>query len=113
MDAHAAPLMGSAPRLEPGIEPMGDGRMSFSKYIQHEHIEAMRAAFHKVCDALLLNGDVDDPMTEVVVNKIVALAKAGEHDANRLAEHVLNDLVDDGLPPPSDQPRQDDPSPQV
>jgi hypothetical protein len=39
-------------------------------------------------------------MTEVVVNKIVALAKAGEHDADRLAEHVLNDLIDDGLPPP-------------
>ena len=72
----------------------------------------MRAAFHKVCDALLLNGDVDDPMTEAVLNKIVALAKAGEHDADRLAELVLNDLIDDGLPPPSDQPRQD-PSPQV
>ena len=86
--------------------------MSFSKYMKHEHIEAMRAAFHKVCDALLLNGDVDDPMTEVVVDKIVALAKAGERDADRLAEHVLNDLVDDGLPPPSGEPRHD-PSPQV
>ena len=72
----------------------------------------MRTAFDRVCDALLLNGDVDDPMTEVVVNKIVALAKAGEHDADRLAEHVLDDLIDDGLPPPSDKPRQD-PSPQV
>jgi hypothetical protein len=87
--------------------------MPFSKYcVEHEHIESMRAAFHKVCDALLLNGDVDDPMTEVVVDKIVALAKAGEHDADRLAEHVLNDLIDDGLPPPSGEPRQD-PSPQV
>jgi hypothetical protein len=37
--------------------------MPFSKYIAHEHIEAMQAAFHKVCDALLLNGDVDDPVT--------------------------------------------------
>jgi hypothetical protein len=86
--------------------------MPFSKCIEHEHIDAMQTAFHKVCDALLLNGDVDDPMTEVVVNKIVALAKAGEHDADRLAEHVLDDLIDDGLPPPSDKPRQD-PSPQV
>jgi hypothetical protein len=51
-------------------------------------------------------------MTEVIVNKIVALAKAGEHDADRLTEHVLNDLIDDGLPPPSDKPSQD-PSPQV
>jgi hypothetical protein len=86
--------------------------MPFSKYyIEPEQIEAMRAAFHKVCDALLLNGDIDDPMTEVIANKIVALAKAGEHDAHRLAEHVLNDLIDDGLPTPSDKPRQD--SPQV
>jgi hypothetical protein len=60
----------------------------------------------------LLNGDVDDPMTEVVVDRIVALAKAGEHDADRLAEHVLNDLIDDSLPPPSDKPGHD-PSPQV
>jgi hypothetical protein len=55
----------------------------------------------------LLNGDVDDPMTEVVVDRIVAPAKAGEHDADRLAEQVLNDLVDDGLPPPSGEPRPD------
>ena len=86
--------------------------MPFSKYIKDEHIEAMRAAFYKVCDALLLNGDVDDPMTEVVVDKIVALAKAGEHDADRLAEHVLNDMIDDSLPLPSDKPRHD-PSPQA
>jgi hypothetical protein len=87
--------------------------MPFSKYfIEHQHIEAMRAAFHKVCDALLLNDDADGPMTELVVDKIVALAKAGERDADRLAEHVLNDLIDDGLPPPSGGTRQD-PSPQV
>jgi hypothetical protein len=72
--------------------------MPFSKYnIDREHIEAMRAAFYGVCDALLLKVEVDDPMTEVIAEKIVALAEAGEHDARRLAEHVLNDLVDDGL----------------
>jgi hypothetical protein len=72
--------------------------MPFSKHnIDPERIEAMRAAFYRVCDALLLKGDVEDPMTEVIVEKIVALAKAGEYDANRLAELVLNDLVDDGL----------------
>jgi hypothetical protein len=72
--------------------------MPFSKYnIDPERIEAMRAAFYRVCDALLLKRDVEDPMTGIVVDKIVALAKAGEHDANRLAEQVLNDLVDDGL----------------
>jgi hypothetical protein len=77
--------------------------MPFSKYtIDPEHIEAMRAAFYKVCDALSLNGDVDDPMAEIIVNKIVAVGKTGEHDANRLAELVLNDLVDDGQPAPGE-----------
>jgi hypothetical protein len=71
--------------------------MPFSKYyIEPEHIEAMHSAFYKVCDVLLLKGQVDDPMTEIIVDKLMALAKAGEHDAYRLAELVLNDLVDDG-----------------
>jgi hypothetical protein len=87
--------------------------MPFSKHyiIEPEYIEAMRAAFYKVCDALLLNGDVDDPMTEVVVDKIVALAKAGEHNADRLAEHVLNDLLDDGYRRLAASRRQDPSSP--
>jgi hypothetical protein len=34
-------------------------------------------------------------MTEIIVNRIVGLAKTGEHDANRLAELVLNDLAND------------------
>ena len=71
--------------------------MPFSKHhVEPGHMEAMRGAFYKVCDALLLKGDVDDPITEIIVDKIVALAKAGEHDADRLAELVLNELVDDG-----------------
>jgi hypothetical protein len=71
--------------------------MPFSKHVpEPEHIEAMRAAFHKVCDALLLKCDVDDPMTEIIANKIVALSNAGEHGADHLAELVLNDLADDG-----------------
>jgi hypothetical protein len=37
----------------------------------------------RVCDALFLKCDRDDPMMEVIADKIVALAKAGEHDADR------------------------------
>jgi hypothetical protein len=66
-------------------------------HIDPAHIEATRAAFYRVCDTLLLKCDRDDPMTEVIVTKIVTLAKEGEHDADRLAELVLNDLADDGL----------------
>jgi hypothetical protein len=72
--------------------------MPFSKYnVEPEHMEAMRAAFYKVYEVLLLKGDVDDPITEIIVNKIVALWKTGEHDADRLAELVLSDLTGDGL----------------
>jgi hypothetical protein len=72
--------------------------MPFAKHsVEPEHMEAMRAAFYRVCDALLLKDDVDDPITEIVVNKIVSLAKTGEHDADRLAELVLSDLTGDGL----------------
>ena len=34
-------------------------------------------------------------MTELIVERIVALAKAGERDADRLADFVLRDLTDD------------------
>jgi hypothetical protein len=72
--------------------------MPFSKYcIEPERIEVMRTAFHQVCDALLLKGDVEDPMTGAVVDKIFALGKAGEYDANRLAELVLDHFADDGM----------------
>jgi hypothetical protein len=43
-------------------------------------MEAMRAAFYRVCDILQLSCDQEDPLTEVVVTKIVELAKAGESD---------------------------------
>jgi len=52
-------------------------------------IETMRSAFQKVCEALLLKCDVDDSMTEIIVSKIVAAAKAGEGDAERLATTVI------------------------
>ena len=72
--------------------------MPFSNHlIDPAHIEAMRAAFRNVCDALMLKCDVGDPMTEVIAAKIVALAEAGERDANRLSELVLYDLADDGM----------------
>jgi hypothetical protein len=70
--------------------------MPFRKhFVEPEHMEAMRAAFHRVCDILQLNSDADDPMTEIVVTKIVELEKAGELDPERLCIAVLADLDDD------------------
>jgi len=64
--------------------------MPFSKYdLDPEHIEAMRAAFHRVCDVLQLDCGREDPMTEIVVMKIVEIATAGELDPERLCIDTL------------------------
>lgn len=56
-------------------------------------MEPMRAAFRQVCDALDMKCEAEDPMTDIIVGKIVALAKAGEVDADKLADKVLADLA--------------------
>jgi HD-like signal output (HDOD) protein len=69
--------------------------MLLSQYhVEPAHIGAMRSAFNRVCEVLLIDCD-KDPRTEVIVRKIIRAAKAGEHDTDRLAVLVLNDLVDD------------------
>jgi hypothetical protein len=72
--------------------------MSFAMHqIDLAHVEAMHCAFEKVCDAILLKCDTDNPLAEIIVNKIVAHSKAGEHDADGLAAHVLDELADDAV----------------
>jgi hypothetical protein len=69
--------------------------MPFSKYnadFNADLMEAMRAAFYRVCDILQLSGDREDPLTEIVVTKIVELAKAGERDPEILCIDVLAQL---------------------
>jgi hypothetical protein len=69
--------------------------MPFSKYdaaINADLMEAMRAAFYRVCDLLQLSCDREDPLTEIVVTKIVELAKAGERDPEILCSKVLAEL---------------------
>jgi hypothetical protein len=68
--------------------------MPFSKYVvDPAHIEAMRSAFRKVCDSLRLSCDANDPVTEMIVMKIVELTKAGELDPDRLCSQVLLELA--------------------
>jgi hypothetical protein len=55
-------------------------------------MEAMRKAFHQLCDILQLSCDREDQLTEVVVTKIVALAKGGERDPEKLCNAVLAEL---------------------
>jgi hypothetical protein len=67
--------------------------MPFSKYTcEPDLMEAMRAAFYRVCDALQLSWDREDPLTDIVVTKIVELAKAGERDPDILCFTVLAEL---------------------
>jgi hypothetical protein len=46
----------------------------------------------QVCDALQLSCDANDPMTEMIVMKIVELARAGELDPDRLCSRALLEL---------------------
>jgi hypothetical protein len=69
--------------------------MPFSRYntaFNADLMEAMRAAFYRVCGVLQLSGDREDPLTEIVVEKIVELAKAGERDPEVLCIDVLAQL---------------------
>jgi hypothetical protein len=69
--------------------------MPFSKLqLDPEHIEAMHDAFRRVCDILQLSCDREDPLTEIVVLKIIELAKAGEYDPEVLCIDVLAELQD-------------------
>jgi hypothetical protein len=72
---------------------IGPAAMPFSNYgVEPERIEAMREAFHRVCNVLRLDYDADDQMTEFVAEKIVSLVRAGELDPERLCIAVLGEL---------------------
>ncbi len=67
--------------------------MPFSKYdVDPAHIEVMRAAFHRVCEALQLSCGPKDVMTDLVALKIVEHAKAGELEVDLLCSRVLQEL---------------------
>ena len=49
----------------------------------------MHRAFEAVCVKLQLSMGSDDKVTELVGEKVIELARAGEHDADRLTARVL------------------------
>jgi hypothetical protein len=61
-----------------------------SYFVEDEHVEAMRAAFQKACEALQLNGGATDAVTELVAMKIIELATAGEKNSDRLCSQALS-----------------------
>lgn len=56
-----------------------------------ETVRLMGIAFEKARAALRL-ADRIDPVNAIVAKKIIALAKAGEHDPQRLCDGALREL---------------------
>jgi hypothetical protein len=79
--------------------------MPFSKLdLDPEHIDAMHEAFQRVCDILQLQCSREDPLTDLVVMKIMELARAGECDPEVLCIDTLAALgprSPEATPPPS------------
>jgi hypothetical protein len=88
-----------------------DATVPFSKLqlLDSDQIEAMREAFRRVCDILQLECGREDKLTEVVVLKIIELARAGEHDSETLCIDTLaalgtsSDITIQNPPPDSDR----------
>lgn len=69
--------------------------MPFSKHeVSLERIEAMRMAFQKVCEALQLDCKPGEPLTDLIVMKIVEHANAGKSNPDRLCKKVLLELAE-------------------
>jgi hypothetical protein len=60
----------------------------------------MSTTFRLVCDALDLKCDEFDPMTNLVVGKIMELARAGEINPLHLSDRVLLSLSASAKAPP-------------
>jgi hypothetical protein len=54
-----------------------------------EHIQSMQRAFEAVCVKLQLSMGSEDRLTELVGEKIIELAQAGELNAERLTARAL------------------------
>jgi hypothetical protein len=84
-------------RVVTRIRSKASGRstpMPFAKYVMDPaHIEAMRSAFHKICEVLQLDCTPGDTTADIIVNKIIERVKAGETDADRLCSQVLLDVA--------------------
>jgi hypothetical protein len=70
--------------------------MPFAKHeVDPAHIDTMRLVLQKVCDALHLKGEREDPMTGIIAERIIIAWRAAEHDPDRMTSRVLDDLADE------------------
>jgi hypothetical protein len=70
-------------RLRGTVMPISEGIEDHT--LEPQLTDAMRQAFQKTCHVLQLKADANDPLTDLVVAKIIELAKAGEIDPERSA----------------------------
>jgi hypothetical protein len=75
--------------------------MPITPYLNGERFEpetkrVLSAAFTVVCTTLRIEGS-DDDVKQLIANKIIAFAKAGERNPDILCERVLEDIR---RPPP-------------
>jgi hypothetical protein len=85
--------------------------MPFSKLklLYPEQMEALHEAFRRVCDILKIDCSGDEKLTELVVLKIVELAKTGERNPEVLCIDTIAAFEassDDGAQRPASRQRQ-------
>ena len=67
--------------------------MPFRKFdLAPEHVEPLRAAFTKVCEALDLSCEPEDPATDLVAMKIIEVAAQAQFDPDRICALVVAQL---------------------
>jgi hypothetical protein len=74
-------------------------RMIRESVFEPEAIERMTAAYEDALKVLGLT-DREDPLTELVARKIIALAEVGETDPDRLCQRALQALSTNQPKPP-------------
>jgi hypothetical protein len=70
--------------------------MSITPFLDGERFDlegerVLRLAFEMVCIALR-TGDCDDHVKQAIATKLIALAKAGERNPDRLCEEAVKDI---------------------
>jgi hypothetical protein len=73
----------------PTVAPMMPSRASRNFAFEPAHIQAMHKAFDAVCVKLQLSIASEDKLTELVGEKVIKLAMAGERNVEMLTARTL------------------------
>ena len=77
----------------PGPSVPESVNLPFRKFnLTPDQIEPMRRAFNKLCETLGLNWQPDDPVTDLIADKIMEVAATGDLDPDSIYAKVLEQL---------------------